>query len=161
MKYFSRIAASLAIVLALAGCESGGQGPGGKEVIGTLGGAALGGFIGSKIGGGGGRTAATAIGALLGAYAGNQLGKSLDRVDRQHAARAQQQAYQAPLQQPIAWSNPQSGNSGTITPVREGTNTQTNEYCREYQTTVNVGGKSEQAYGTACRQPDGSWRILK
>jgi len=29
---------------------------------------------------------------------------------------------------------------------------------REYQTTVVVGGKNVPAYGTACLQPDGSWR---
>jgi surface antigen len=29
---------------------------------------------------------------------------------------------------------------------------------REYQTTVYVGGKEVDAYGTACLQPDGSWR---
>jgi hypothetical protein len=28
---------------------------------------------------------------------------------------------------------------------------------REYQTTVVVGGKQVEAYGTACLQPDGSW----
>ena len=32
--------------------------------------------------------------------------------------------------------------------------------CREYQSTVTVGGKTEQAYGTACRQADGSWKIV-
>jgi surface antigen len=25
---------------------------------------------------------------------------------------------------------------------------------------VTVGGRAEQAYGTACRQPDGSWQIV-
>ncbi len=29
---------------------------------------------------------------------------------------------------------------------------------REYQTTVVIGGKEVAAYGTACLQPDGSWR---
>jgi hypothetical protein len=29
---------------------------------------------------------------------------------------------------------------------------------REYQTTITVGGQREKAYGTACLQPDGSWR---
>ena len=29
---------------------------------------------------------------------------------------------------------------------------------REYQTTVVVGGKNVPAYGTACLQPDGSWK---
>ncbi|KLN60790.1 hypothetical protein WH96_09955 [Kiloniella spongiae] len=33
--------------------------------------------------------------------------------------------------------------------------------CREYQTKVLVGGKKENAYGTACLKPDGSWQIQK
>jgi hypothetical protein len=32
--------------------------------------------------------------------------------------------------------------------------------CREYQGTAVVGGVSRQIYGTACLQPDGSWRIV-
>ena len=31
--------------------------------------------------------------------------------------------------------------------------------CREYQSTVVVGGRAQNSYGTACLQPDGSWRI--
>jgi surface antigen len=33
-------------------------------------------------------------------------------------------------------------------------------YCREYQQEITVGGKEQQSYGTACRQPDGTWKIL-
>lgn len=33
-------------------------------------------------------------------------------------------------------------------------------YCREYQRDVRVGGHMEQSYGTACRQPDGSWKVV-
>jgi hypothetical protein len=33
-------------------------------------------------------------------------------------------------------------------------------YCREYQSTVGVGGKTEQADGTACRLADGSWKVV-
>jgi len=32
--------------------------------------------------------------------------------------------------------------------------------CREYQTTVTVNGQLQQTHGTACLQPDGSWRIV-
>lgn len=32
--------------------------------------------------------------------------------------------------------------------------------CREYQTTVSVGGRMRNAYGTACLQPDGSWQVV-
>ncbi|MDF1793160.1 MAG: hypothetical protein P1U88_14685 [Thalassobaculaceae bacterium] len=30
-------------------------------------------------------------------------------------------------------------------------------YCREYQSTAVIGGQRQQIYGTACRNPDGSW----
>ncbi len=33
--------------------------------------------------------------------------------------------------------------------------------CREYQTTVSVGGAAQPGYGTACLQADGSWRIVR
>lgn len=33
-------------------------------------------------------------------------------------------------------------------------------YCREFTRDVKIGGKHEQAYGIACRQPDGSWQIV-
>jgi hypothetical protein len=32
--------------------------------------------------------------------------------------------------------------------------------CREYQTTVQVDGQWQPAYGTACLQPDGTWRTV-
>ena len=34
------------------------------------------------------------------------------------------------------------------------------EYCREYTREVVVDGRPARAYGQACRQPDGSWRIV-
>jgi hypothetical protein len=34
------------------------------------------------------------------------------------------------------------------------------QYCREYQSTVIVGGRPQPGYGTACLQPDGSWRVV-
>jgi hypothetical protein len=33
------------------------------------------------------------------------------------------------------------------------------EGCREYQGTAEIGGAEQPVYGTACRQPDGTWRI--
>ena len=37
---------------------------------------------------------------------------------------------------------------------------QATPYCREYRTTVMSGGQERYAYGTACRQPDGAWKIV-
>ena len=150
------VVALVGAALALAACESAGT----KQTVGTLGGAAAGGLLGAQIGGGRGQLAAVAAGALMGAFFGGELGKSLDRADQLAAERAAQQAHAAPINQTIAWNNPESGHSGTVTPVRDGISTQTGAYCREYQTTVTVAGKTEAAYGTACQQPDGSWKVV-
>jgi hypothetical protein len=40
-----------------------------------------------------------------------------------------------------------------VKPVASGT-------CQPYTTTVTVDGKKHQVSGTACRQPDGSWRVV-
>ncbi len=60
--------------------------------------------------------------------------------------------------QSSGWSNPDSGHRGTVTPTRT-YQTAAGRPCREYQQTVTIDGKTERAYGRACRQPDGSWKI--
>lgn len=144
------------LAIGLAACQTTGQ----KQTGGTLLGAAAGGLLGSQFGQGTGQLAFTAAGTILGAFVGNQVGQSLDRTDRLFADRAVQQAAAAPVGQTIAWSNPDSGNYGTVTPVRDGHDTNTGAFCREYQTTVTVGGSTQDAFGTACLQPDGSWKIV-
>jgi surface antigen len=146
-----------AMALSLAACEStGGQKQTGGALLGGIGGAAL----GSQFGSGTGRVVGVAAGTLLGALLGSEVGRSMDKADMEYANRANAQAQSAPIGQPIRWSNPESGNSGIVTPVREGTNTSTGAYCREFQQTVQIAGKTEQAYGTACRQPDGTWKVV-
>ena len=150
------IATIVLISLLVSGCVTQGNQ---KQVGGTLLGAGLGGWAGSTIGGGKGRLAAVAAGTLIGALAGNGIGQSLDSIDQMYADRAYRQAQYAPVGQPIIWNNPQTGHSGSITPVREGNHQYSGAYCREYHTSVIVGGSQQSAYGTACRQPDGSWKM--
>ena len=115
----NRIVVFFLAVAVLGACAE--RGIGEKQGVGTLVGAGVGALAGSQIGGGTGKLAAVAIGALLGGYAGNEIGKSLDRADKLAANRAAQQAQTAPIGQTINWNNPQSGNSGTITPTRQET----------------------------------------
>jgi len=35
-----------------------------------------------------------------------------------------------------------------------------NQYCREYVHHIVIDGATRQAYGHACRQPDGTWHII-
>jgi surface antigen len=133
---------------------------GDKEAIGTMLGAVAGGIAGSQVGKGRGKLLATGVGTLLGAALGNEIGKSLDRADRLAMQRTTQQSLEtAKIGTTSTWKNPDSGNQGTITP-RKTYKKPDGTYCREFQQTITVGGRTERAYGTACRQPDGSWKII-
>jgi surface antigen len=153
----ARIAIVVMAVLALGACQNG-QGPD-KTDIGTILGGVGGAVAGAQFGHGTGRVAAAAAGTLIGAFVGREVGKSLDKADMAAAEKAQNKAHDAPIGEKIVWSNPETGHAGTVTPTRQGTDTSGNQ-CREYQSTVTIGGKTEQAYGTACRQPDGSWKVV-
>jgi surface antigen len=97
---------------------------------------------------------------VLGGLAGGALGSTLDAQDRRIAAQNSQRAFEAtPAGTTTTWHNPDSGNSGTVTPTRTYQNS-SGQYCREFQQTITIGGQDERSFGTACRQPDGSWRIV-
>lgn len=131
-----------------------------KENIGMLAGAAAGGIMGSNVGKGKGATAATIGGAILGGLVGSGIGASLDRADMAYANSSTQNALeQTTTGTTSRWQNPDSGNSGAITPTRTYQNSG-GQYCREFTQTVMIGGRNESATGTACRQPDGTWRIV-
>jgi surface antigen len=152
-----RLSALAVAALVLAACATDYQSRP-NQTAGTLIGAAAGGLAGAQFGSGTGRLAATAAGTLLGAWLGSEVGASMDRTDQLYAQRAHTQALNSG--QTIHWQNPDSGHYGSVQPTRTGY-TETGQTCREFQTTVTVGGQPEQAYGTACQQSDGSWRIVR
>lgn len=145
----------LASVVALSGCQSTGQ----KETAGTLLGAGAGALAGSQFGGGKGKIAMAVIGGLIGSQMGASVGRSLDDVDRMMAHRTSGQALENYRSgETASWHNPDTGHQGSFTPTT--TYQQADgRYCREYQQTITVGGEVHEGYGTACRQPDGSWAI--
>lgn len=153
----SGTAAALGLTLALGGClGDAGQ----KETAGGLIGAAIGGLAGSQIGDGTGQLVAVGAGAVLGAMMGSEIGRSLDKADQLYAAQNYQQTLEtAPTGQTSEWVNPDTGHSGTHTPTRT-YRSDSGQYCREFQQTVTIGGRTEEAYGRACREEDGAWRIV-
>lgn len=131
-----------------------------KQTVGGLLGAVGGGLAGAQFGNGKGQLASVAAGTLLGALIGSEAGRSLDSADQMAMGRSTQRALEtAPSHQSVPWSNPDTGHSGQVIPQPAYTNTQ-GRYCREFQQTVIVGGQEQSAYGTACRQPDGSWQMV-
>lgn len=151
------VLATMASAFALTACSEG-QGLSGGD-IGTGIGAVSGAVIGSQFGGGSGKTVAAVVGALAGAWVGNKVAAGMTAQDKGYYNGAATRAASAPVGQQITWYNPESGNQGTITPTREGRDS-SGSACREYQQTVTIGGKTERAYGTACKQADGSWKVI-
>lgn len=132
-----------------------------KENIGTAVGAIGGAWVGSNVGKGKGRIVSIAAGTLLGAGLGKSLGSSLDKADLNYYQNASQSSLEnTPTNQTSTWVNPDSGTSGAITPVRT-FQMSGGKYCREYQQTITIEGRTESGYGTACRQEDGSWKIVQ
>ena len=132
-----------------------------KSDIGTLTGAVGGAWLGSNVGKGKGQIAAIAAGTLLGAALGNSIGASLDKADMAYYNTVSQDTLEnAKTGNEVAWRNPDTGTSGTITPVRTYQEVASQRHCREYQQTITVGGNTETGFGTACRQPDGRWKII-
>jgi surface antigen len=146
------------IALPLAGCETtGSPGIGTKTAIGGLGGAAAGGLLGAALGGEG---TGIAAGTILGGLIGGAIGNRMDAADQRRAQEAATHALETvPSGRTVAWQNPDSGNAGTVMPTRT-YQAASGQYCREYQQTITISGERHQTYGTACRQPDGTWHIV-
>ena len=143
---------TLLCLFTLSACES----PPTRQDTGMVIGGVIGGILGAHIGKGHGRTTAIIIGTLIGAKIGGEVGRSMDDTDRMKTARSLETVRTGV---PSSWRNPDSGNVYTVTPTK--TYSTASGPCREYTIDAKIGGKAEKVYGTACRQPDGSWQVRK
>ena len=142
---------AVCVALTLFGCSTAPS----KQDQGMIIGAIAGGILGHQGGGGSGQVLATMIGTVAGAAIGGSIGRTMDDYDRMNASAALENVRTGV---PSTWVNPDTGYEYVMTP--------TNTYdsgtgpCREYTLDATIGGKTEQIYGTACRQADGSWQIV-
>lgn len=140
----------LGAALALSSCETTTHAQQG-EVLGGV----LGGVAGSQIGEGRGKTVAIIVGTIAGAMIGRHIGQTMDDADRMQTAQALNTARTGVG---TTWVNPDNGNRYTVTPTA--TYERNEGPCREFRLNASVGDQpSEEVYGTACLQADGSWLI--
>jgi surface antigen len=125
-----------------------------SEVVGGVIGGAVGGVAGAQFGKGRGKTAATIGGTIVGVLVGASIGRSMDDIDQNCVGRVLEHA---PDRRRVNWAS-ERGDEYAVIPLRTFQND--GMYCREYQTAGTVGGKMQHVYGTACRQPDGAWKIM-
>ena len=151
MNRIALIGALGAVSLTLAGCMGGGP----KQDAGALTGAVAGALVGSTVGNG--NLGVVAVGALVGGFIGNEVGAGLDAQDRRMAMDAEYRALEySRTGVPVQWR----GRSGRYGDVIAGSSYRVNDYsCRDYTHTIYIDGQPEVARGTACRQPDGTWKV--
>jgi surface antigen len=144
------VAALMSGTIALGGCANEPT----QRDVGMVIGGIIGGVLGSQVGRGHGATAATIAGAIVGAAIGGAIGRSMDEADKTKMG-ATLETVRTGV--PTTWRNPDTDSTYTVVPTR--TYDSASGPCREYTVDAVIGGNTEKAYGTACRQPDGSWRI--
>ena len=157
----------LALATSVSACQSTGVTP---QQQAQVGGALLGGLLGYGLGKGH-RNKSKAIlgGVIAGAIAGDFIGQKLSA--------ASQQAHTKPVAHTLEYSPPGTANSwnnhdayqaeqGRVQVTKSYQQPRQlgqyeGRYCREFIQEIRVGNQVQQGYGTACRQPDGSWEMIK
>ncbi len=129
-----------------------------NELLGGLLGGAAGAGVGAAVGGGKGAAIGGILGLGIGALGANQLSKQKQRQPTYVAPPppAYQQGYAPPP--PTAYQ--QSGQGVAPQPAPSAQAAFDTSYCREYTTTPVIDGTEQKSHGTACRQADGTWRIV-
>lgn len=157
-KRMATLALALVATMTVAACQTTGTGT--KETIGGVSGAVLGGVLGSHVGRGTGQLIAVGAGAVLGGLVGSSIGRSLDDVDRMKMERTTQKALESSKDDVVSiWVNPNTGNRGSVKPRRTW-RTDSGRYCREFEQTIEIDDDEDEDVGIACRQPDGTWRVV-
>ena len=129
-----------------------------KLAQGAIAGAIVGGALGYEvIGSGSGQLVGLVVGAAAGSGAGYVLADRLTQLDLRSMNKSTYEGLSSrPTGETVAWDNPDSGNSGEITPLRTFLSND-GKLCRDYRRTVNVAGEVQHTNHTACRTGQGDW----
>lgn len=127
-------------------------------------GASLGGLVGSQIGHGTGQLVATGLGVATGAMIGSSVGASMDRQTYAGSGGgyAAPVTYGFPAYAPTYVAPPATEVRVVYVPqpvvVSGGYVGAAPSECRPFTQTTQIGNELRTTRGTACLQPDGSWR---
>jgi surface antigen len=156
-----RVLFLVVVLLTAAGCQTTGGGASSSnqadcENTGMLVGAILGGLIGSQVGKGRGRV----VGALVGAAATGIIGKmaggmfcKMNRQERVAYSEARNEVLrEVPVNETVAWANPDTDVAAQFTPKREYENTE-GQTCRLLDENVTVRSDSGQSETLYCLDP--------
>lgn len=141
----------VSVCLVLVGCSTNTREQ--NTVAGAATGAVVGGLAGT-LAHGSGAGAVIAAGAVVGAVVGGLIGHSMESSD---TTRVYTVLNDNRVGQPTEWVNTRTGAHYWVVPMSEPMVIDGYQDCRKYRTTAIIKGKKRRIYGTACRQPDGTW----
>lgn len=126
--------------------------------VGTAAGVVAGTVIGWQFGSGAGQMMGAIGGGLLGGLLGDAVGTSFDEEDMAMYQKASQHAMNTGTV--TQWKNTKTEHFGEIAPsakyqARDG------RECREFHQSIILDGELHEGGGFACREPDGSWRMIE
>jgi surface antigen len=165
---------TLALVIALAGCASptsGIPGPGAsggdgglgipegtcnRKAIGAIMGGAIGGVIGAQVGEGAGRNIAILVGAAAGTLIGSHIGRTMDEADRACVGEALEKAGD---NRTVAWASTDGSTTYRVTPLAR--KPDTDPACRMFELQAATIAGSSTSKANACREKDGTWRVIE
>ncbi len=128
-----------------------------RVVLGGVLGGATGAALGTTVDKSDGRTAAVVGGTIIGVLVGGAIGRYMDSVDQNCVGQTLEHAQDGGS---IAWRNPDNGGAYRVTP-KATYQTGDGRTCRDYVTEIWIDDQKQQALGTACRRPDGSWKVTR
>lgn len=102
------------------------------------------------------RVTATVVGTEEGMSVDGNIGRHMDEIDRIYIARSLETVR---TDVASSWYNPDTGYEFKVVATR--TFILDDATCRNFTVEATIDGTTEQIYDTACRQPDGSWKIKK
>jgi len=130
-----------------------------KLVMGTMLGAVLGGVLGYQTGGSYPLIMAS-LGFMAGGAGGYMVAEELTKYDRVAMKDiAYKSLTKAEIGETMTWANNQSGNGGSITPVRSYTDGN-GRLCREFEISLKVTQNTKQGKDIACQTARGDWVII-
>ena len=123
--------------------------------VGTVVGAVVGGAIGSTVGKGDDKLVAILVGSAIGAVVGREIGREMDSSDRACIGHALELAGDG------QWVRWEGGRDGLNYALQPASGFERDGYpCRRFTLERDLGGRSQQQSGSACRIAEGEWRLL-
>ncbi|MFA5041560.1 MAG: glycine zipper 2TM domain-containing protein [Bdellovibrionales bacterium] len=149
------------IIFAAVLCTAGFAHAGDGSFLGTTFGAITGGVLGSQIGQGSGQVLSTTLGVAIGGTIGNTIGREIDEENaRSYYTDGNYPYASSGTYAPISYYSYTPNYVAPPAPPPTYIDQNAGTYCREFSQEIKIDGKLVESYGTACLQPDGSWRIV-